>query len=126
MKKLTTSLKLNKHLDYCHVILVTGDNISNWVKGVVVFRDNHGRNFPRSTRPGYMDSEHIVICTLYNKWPFSYSYKFSLATEPSFTIVQKEKKVQNTLHKIRHILVTYFGNVLCSSLNNVEIVHSAS
>ena len=56
-----------------------------------------------------MDSEYIVICTLNNKWPFSYSlgiyprskYKFSLATEPSFTIVQKENKMQNTLHKIR-------------------------
>ena len=59
-----------------------------------------------------MDSEDIVICTLNNKWPFSYSlgisprskYKFSLATEPSFTIVQKVKKIQNTLHKIRYIL----------------------
>ena len=47
-----------------------------------------------------MDSEDIVICTLNNKRPFSYSLgmsprikqKFSLATEPSFTIVQKEKK----------------------------------
>ena len=44
-----------------------------------------------------MDSEEIVICTLNNKWPFSYSpgmfprskKKISLATEPSFTIVQK-------------------------------------
>ena len=30
--------------------------------------------------------------------------KISLATEPSFTIVQKENKIQNTLHKIRYIL----------------------
>ena len=59
-----------------------------------------------------MDSEEIVICTLNNKWPFSYSlgmssrskYKFSLATEPSFTNVRKVKKIQNTLHKIRYIL----------------------
>ena len=66
-----------------------------------------------------MDSEDIVICTPNNKWPFSYSLgkspsskeKFSLATEPSFTVVQKEEKnpdyvTQNTLH-----FVTYFGNV---------------
>ena len=62
-----------------------------------------------------MDSEDIVICTPYNYMapqlltigmtPRS-KYKFSLATEPSFTIiiVQKENKNQNTLHKIRYIL----------------------
>ena len=30
--------------------------------------------------------------------------KSNLATKPSFTVVQKEKKIQNTLHKIRYIL----------------------
>ena len=54
-----------------------------------------------------MDSEEIVICTLDNKWPFSYSlgmsprseWKFSLVTKPNFTIVQKEKNPEYVTQK---------------------------
>ena len=81
---------------------------------------------------GDMDSEDTVICTLKNKRPFSHSLSmsssskltFSLDTEPSLTIIHKRRTIQNTLHKIRYILVTYFGNVLCSLLNNVVLLHS--
>ena len=37
-----------------------GDNISNWVKGVAVSRNNQGRDFSWSTRPAY-DGPYKVI-----------------------------------------------------------------
>ena len=76
----------------------------------------------------YMDNENIVICTLNNKWPFSYSLGMSQAASKNLAwshLCKKKKNpeyvTQNTVH-----FVTYLGNVLCSSLNNVVIGHSVS
>ena len=57
-----------------------------------------------------MDSEDIVICTLNNKWPFSYSLgmssrsKYNLAWPLNQALQLCKKKIQNTLHKRRYTL----------------------